>query len=183
MICDVTAFSAASTLKRLPSRGCADKKSEPTPQIAQKGSENEMRGVHEEHRPLPRCRFCQSGFHHFLGLFIALLGSAFHHLTVEDKGERLLVRFGSIPLFRRTLRYADIEKAEVGRTLLLDGWGIHLSIRGGWVWNLWGRDCVVVHSKKGGTLRIGTDGAENLDRFLERRVGPSGHTDAYNVSP
>jgi hypothetical protein len=50
----------------------------------------------------------------------------------------LVIRFGPIPLFRRTVRYADIQKVEVGRTLILDGWGIHFSIRGGWVWNLWG---------------------------------------------
>jgi hypothetical protein len=37
----------------------------------------------------------------------------------------------------------DIGSVEIGRTLHLDGWGIHMSVRGGWVWNLWGRDCVV----------------------------------------
>jgi len=58
----------------------------------------------------------------------------------------------------------------VGRTLLLDGLGIHMSIRGGWVWNIWGRDCVVVHFRNGGTLRIGTDDAENLAGFLQSRV-------------
>jgi hypothetical protein len=72
-------------------------------------------------------------------------------------------------LFRRTVRYADIESVEVGRTLILEGWGIHYSIRGGWVWNLWGRDCVVVHLKKG-MLRIGTDDAENLAGFLRSKV-------------
>lgn len=104
-----------------------------------------------------------------VGLLIAVLGPVFHHLTVEDQGERLAIRFGPIPLFRRTVQYADIEKVEVGRTLLLDGWGIHWSIRGGWVWNLWGRDCVVVRLKKG-VLRIGTDDAENLARFLEGKI-------------
>lgn len=53
---------------------------------------------------------------------------------------------------------------------MLDGWGIHLSIRGGWVWNLWGRACVVVHFKDDRTLRIGTDDAENLVGFLEGKV-------------
>jgi hypothetical protein len=105
-----------------------------------------------------------------VGLLIASLAPAFHHLTVVDMDEVLTIRFGPIPLFRRTVRYADIVKVEVGRTLLLDGWGIHLSIRGGWVWNLWGRDCVVVHFKNGGVLRIGTDDAEKLVGFLEGRV-------------
>ncbi len=108
-----------------------------------------------------------------VGLLIALLGPAFHHLTVEDQGERLAIRFGPIPLFRRTVQYADIVKVEIGRTLILDGWGIHWSIRGGWVWNLWGRDCVVVRLKKG-VLRIGTDDAENLARFLEGKIAKEG---------
>lgn len=104
------------------------------------------------------------------GLFVALLAPAFHHLAVEDRGDSLLISFGPLPLFRRSIPYADIENVEVGRTLLLDGWSIHMSIRGGWVWNLWGRDCVVLHLKKG-VLRIGTDDAEGLAEFLRRRIG------------
>jgi hypothetical protein len=106
-----------------------------------------------------------------VGLLIAMLTPAFHLLTVVDEGERLAIRFGPIPLFRKTVRYAEIEKVEVGRTLILDGWGIHLSIRGGWVWNLWGRDCVVVHFRQGSVLRIGTDDAANLAGFLEGKIG------------
>jgi hypothetical protein len=105
-----------------------------------------------------------------VGLLIALLAPAFHHLTVVNQGDVLAIRFGPIPLFRRTVRYADIKSVEVGRTLLLDGWGIHYSVRGGWVWNLWGRACIVVHFKDGGTLRIGTDDAENLMDFLRSKV-------------
>jgi hypothetical protein len=105
-----------------------------------------------------------------VGLLIALLAPAFHHLTVTDQGDRLAIRFGPVPLFGRTVRYADIASVEVGRTLILDGWGIHYSIRGGWVWNLWGRDCVVVHLKNGGVLRIGTDDLDNLARFLRGKI-------------
>jgi len=108
------------------------------------------------------------------GIVMALLASAFHHLTAVDQGEGLAIRFGPVLLFRRTVRYADIEKVEVGRTLILDGWGIHMSLRGGWVWNLWGRDCVVVHLKNGGVLRIGTDDAPNLAGFLEGKIVQKG---------
>lgn len=104
-----------------------------------------------------------------VGLLLASLAPCFHHLTVRDQGEVLGIRFGPIPLFRRTVRYADIKTVEVGRTLILDGWGIHLSIRGGWVWNLWGRECVVIHFKKG-VLRIGTNDAKNLAGFLKTRI-------------
>ena len=105
-----------------------------------------------------------------VGLFIGLLAPTFHHLTVKDQGEFLDVHFGPVPLCRKAVRYSEIEDVEVGRTLILDGWGIHMSVRGGWVWNLWGRDCVVVHFKNGGTLRIGTDDAEHLASFLRSRL-------------
>ncbi len=105
-----------------------------------------------------------------VGLLLALLAPAFHHLTVVDQGDVLGIRFGPVPLFHRTVRYSDIRSVEVGRTLLLDGWGIHLSVRGGWVWNLWGRTCVVVRFKNDGMLRIGTDDADNLAGFLQSKV-------------
>lgn len=104
------------------------------------------------------------------GVLMLFLAMAFDHLTVMDQGDRLAIRFGPLPLFRRKVRYTDIVKVEIGRTLILEGWGIHYSIRGGWVWNLWGRDCVVVHFNKG-VLRIGTDDGENLARFLEGKIG------------
>ncbi|MEZ6130288.1 MAG: hypothetical protein R3C59_16515 [Planctomycetaceae bacterium] len=105
-----------------------------------------------------------------LSLLMLVLAASFHQLTVRDDGGRLSISFGPIPLFRRSVRYKDIKAAEVGRTTLLDGWGIHYSIRGGWVWNLWGRDCAVVHFKNGGKLWIGTDDAENLSGFLNNRI-------------
>jgi hypothetical protein len=105
-----------------------------------------------------------------VGLMLVFLAAAFHHLTVADEGDRLDVRFGPLPLFRRTVRYDEIESVEMGRTMILDGWGIHYSLRGGWVWNIWGCDCVVLHLKRG-VLRIGTDDVEGLARFLAERIG------------
>lgn len=95
--------------------------------------------------------------------------ASFHHLTVEDQGDRLSVSFGPIPLFHRSVRYEEIICAEIGRTTILDGRGIHMSLRGGWVWNLWGRDCVVLQLRKG-ILRVGTADAENLAKFIESRI-------------
>jgi len=108
----------------------------------------------------------------------AVLAATFRRLTVEDQGETLAIRFGPLPLFRKTVRYADIRSATRGRTLLLDGWGIHRSVRGGWVWNLWGRDCVAVALQGGKTLRIGTDDANNLADFLTARLAERASRDA-----
>src|SRR5690606_18585177 len=79
-----------------------------------------------------------------MGILFLVVSCSFRRLTVEDRGNRLGIRFGPLPLFRRSIHYDDIREFEVGRTLLTDGWGIHWSLRGGWVWNLWGRDCVVI---------------------------------------
>ncbi|REJ81059.1 MAG: hypothetical protein DWQ34_14955 [Planctomycetota bacterium] len=102
-------------------------------------------------------------------ILLAVLAAAFHHLTVSDESDRLAVRFGPVPLFHRSVPYDLIVSAEQGRTTLLDGWGIHYSLQGGWVWNLWGFDCVVLQLQKG-KLLIGTDDAENLCRFVQERI-------------
>ncbi len=103
------------------------------------------------------------------GMLMFLLGVSFHHLTVEDDGDQLAVRFGPFPLFRRRIPYEDIIEVEAGRTTFLDGWGIHWSPWGGWVWNVWGYDCVVLRLK-GGKLKIGTDDAEALAAFVKHRI-------------
>ena len=103
------------------------------------------------------------------GVLMAVLSASFHHLTVADMGDRLAIRFGPLPLFRRSVRYEEIESVAVSRTTILDGWGIHYSLRRGWVWNLWGRGCVEVKLRKG-KLWIGTDDAAGLAEFLKERT-------------
>jgi predicted transposase YbfD/YdcC len=101
-----------------------------------------------------------------VGIVIAIVATSCHHLTVEDRGDRLAIQFGPLPLPRTFVRSADIESAQVGRALLLDGWGVRYTVRGGWVWNLWGRVCVVIHYQNGGTLRI-IAGAESWEQIAE----------------
>src|SRR5689334_19753370 len=52
---------------------------------------------------------------------ILLLAFSFQHLTVADKGDRLAIQFGPLPLFRKSVRYQDIQQVEVGKTTVLDG--------------------------------------------------------------
>ena len=104
-----------------------------------------------------------------VGLMILALSSSFHYLRVKDDGEQLLVGFGPLPLFRKSVSYSDITSVQTGRTTILDGWGIHMSLRGGWVWNIWGRDCVVLKLKKG-MLSIGSDDAEQLASYINSKI-------------
>ena len=103
------------------------------------------------------------------GVFLLGLGASLGHLIVEDQGDDLAIRFGPVPVFRKRIRYDDILEAEKGRTSFLDGWGIHWNPWGGWVWNIWGYDCVALRLKRG-TFRVGTDDAENLLNFLQERL-------------
>jgi hypothetical protein len=44
-----------------------------------------------------------------------------------------------------------------------------MSMRGGWVWNLSGWDCVVLQLRNG-VLRIGTDEPETLAQFVRLKI-------------
>ncbi len=105
----------------------------------------------------------------FSGFFF-LLGFSFRQLTCRDEGDYLRISFGPLPLFRRKLLYSELEKVEPSRSNWKDGWGIHLSSRGGWVWNIWGYDCVDIDSTGGKKLRLGTDDPEGLAAFLQSKL-------------
>lgn len=104
-----------------------------------------------------------------MGVALLVLAAGFHHLTVEARSDCLRIAFGPLPLLHRTILYSDILSVNTDRTTLLDGWGIHMSLRGGWVWNIWGRDCVVLQLRKG-ILRVGTDDAIQLAVFLNSKI-------------
>lgn len=103
-----------------------------------------------------------------------VLSFAFCYLAVQDKGDHLLVHFGPIPFFRKSIIYAEIIAVEKDRSHFLSGWGIHLT-RKGWLWNIGGFDCVRIETSTKSTL-IGTDDPDGLVSFLESKViGDDGH--------
>jgi hypothetical protein len=104
-----------------------------------------------------------------VGVLMALFSTSIFWLRVRDDGDALLVSFGPLPMFRRRVRYQGITGVERGRSLVIEGWGIHFLPGRGWTWNLWGRDTVVVQLGDR-TLRIGTDDPVGLLRFLEQRL-------------
>lgn len=90
-------------------------------------------------------------------------------LTICDEGERLALRYGPLPVFRKRIRYADITAAEPDRSKWIDGWGIHYIIGRGWTYNLWGFGCVKLTLGKK-TIRVGTDDVDGLVAFLQAKV-------------
>lgn len=104
------------------------------------------------------------------GVLVFLLAFCFQKLTVRDEGHELSITFGPLPLFRRRVVYAEVQRAERSRTTILDGWGIHFSPSGGITWNLWGFDCVDIYFQDGRKLRLGTDDPAGLESFLKQRT-------------
>lgn len=103
---------------------------------------------------------------------LLLATASFRNLTVADGGDRLLVRFGPLPLLRASFRYDRITAVERSRSSWIDGWGIHWVPGRGMTYNVWGFDCVklCVASR---VVRIGSDDADALADFLSRRVEAS----------
>lgn len=102
------------------------------------------------------------------GVFV-LLGLAFAHLSVRDGGDALEVRYGPLPVFRKRIPYAEMRRVEKTRSDILDGGGIHYVPGRGWIYNLWGFDCVRI-TLEDRAIRVGSDDAQELARFLERRI-------------
>jgi hypothetical protein len=101
---------------------------------------------------------------------LAVISFAFQTLTIEDGGDRLLVRFGPLALFRKAISYREISPAEKTRSSFLEGWGIHRTRRG-WLWNVGGFDCVQLVLEGGKGVFLGTDDPDGLLTFLRNRTG------------
>jgi len=106
-----------------------------------------------------------------LAWILAFIAFCFQYLTVRDAGDHLALRYGPIPLFRKRFPYRHMTAAEPTRSSLIDGWGIHYTPGRGWIYNLWGFDCVQVQLGKK-TVRIGTDDAAGLAAFLKTKISP-----------
>ena len=104
-----------------------------------------------------------------LGAVMVVLALSFGTLTVRDDGDSLAIRYGPLPLFRKRISYGSITSAEASRSTLIDGWGIHYIPGRGWTFNLWGWTCVRLRVN-GRTIRVGSDDAENLARFLGTKM-------------
>ena len=101
-------------------------------------------------------------------LVCIILAYAMSYLLVRDTGDRLKIRFGPLPLFSKSVPYAEMVSAEKDRSTFLAGWGIHWT-RKGWLWNVGGFDCVRIRTDKKSML-IGTDDPDGLVSFLRSRI-------------
>jgi hypothetical protein len=105
------------------------------------------------------------------GALSIVLSACFRQLRVRDAGDRLALTFGPLELFKKRLPYAQMRAARAARSDMLDGWGIHWVAGRGWIYNLWGYDCVAIELANGKRVRVGTDDPRGLVSFLESRIG------------
>jgi hypothetical protein len=101
-------------------------------------------------------------------LAILLAGALFSRLAVRIERDALRIAFG-LGWPRRLLQLRDIESVEITRTTWYDGWGIRLTRRG-WLWNVAGRDAVLLRLVKGKTLLVGTDAPRRLHAALTQAL-------------
>ncbi len=95
---------------------------------------------------------------------LTVIAFTFASLTISDTSGSLRVQFGPLPLVGTEIQYDEILEVEQEKSTYLDGWGLWRA-HGGWLWNVWGFDCIkIVTDKK--TVRIGTQNPKKLLKFL-----------------
>jgi hypothetical protein len=105
----------------------------------------------------------------------AVLGAAwalFATLCVEVDAREVRVRFG-VGLVRKTVPIADIVRADIVRTRIGWGWGLHWT-PAGWLYNVSGRDAVRLELRRERAIMIGSDEADRLKAAIDARV--AGHS-------
>lgn len=106
----------------------------------------------------------------------AVLGAAwalFATLCVEVDAREVRVRFG-VGLVRKTVPIADIVRADIVRTRIWWGWGLHWT-PAGWLYNVAGRGAVRLELRRERAIMIGSDEADRLKAAIDARIaGQSG---------
>lgn len=106
--------------------------------------------------------------------FFAVLVGAFllvgwMRVVVDDRELRAVMGIG---LLRRTVELADVRKADVVRTRVLWGWGVHLTPVG-WLYNVGGRWAVRLELATERPLMIGSADPEGLLAAVEEARAPA----------
>lgn len=103
-----------------------------------------------------------------LAAILAVCALLFSSLTVEVTDQHLRWRFGP-GFIRKKVLLSDIGHAEVTRTKVIEGWGIHRTSRG-WLYNVSGFQAVAIRLKTGKRFLLGSDEPEALVMALHERI-------------
>ncbi len=98
---------------------------------------------------------------------LVLVGAIFTRLTIAVDADAVRWHFGwGWP--GGAVAMADIARAEITQTNLLEGWGIHWTIWHGWLWNAGGFQAVEIFKTNGSGVTLGTDDPQGLTEAIER---------------
>lgn len=104
-----------------------------------------------------------------VGMFIVVVCAVFSQLTTVVDGVDVRWSFGwGWPAGHIAL--ANIASVEIVQTNLIEGFGIHLTIWHGWLWNAGGFRAVQLVKTDGSKVTLGTDDPEGLyDAIVTQR--------------
>ena len=103
---------------------------------------------------------------------LAVAFATFYRLRVTVDPDRIRAVFG-IGLIRKEIPVADVLRADVVRTRVWWGYGIHWT-PSGWLYNVAGRHAVRLEVRGGRAVMIGTDEPEALKAAIEARLAARG---------
>lgn len=95
-----------------------------------------------------------------VGCILLLSAVLFSSLKITIADGKLKWAFG-LGLLSFQIPLTEIQSAEVTRTRFLEGWGIHLTMRG-WLYNVSGYQAVLIKKKLGRQILLGTDQPDEL---------------------
>jgi hypothetical protein len=104
-----------------------------------------------------------------VSILMILLACSFRSLTVRVTETEIHVKFGPLPLMGKRVHFKDVQTVQAARSSIVDGWGVHWNPSQGWIYNLWGFDCVALQLGKT-RLRIGTDEPQELVQVIQRGI-------------
>jgi hypothetical protein len=101
---------------------------------------------------------------------LLLVGIIFTRLTIVVDAHGVRWHFGwGWP--GGAIAMADIARAAITQTNLLEGWGIHWTIWHGWLWNAGGFQAVEIFKHDGGGVTLGTDDPQGLAQAIGQYKG------------
>ena len=104
-----------------------------------------------------------------VALLMTFLAFCCQSLTTTVSETSLRVHFGPIPLLGKKVALEQVVSVRPGKSSVLDGWGVHWTPGRGWIYNMWGFDCLSIHL---GTshFRVGTNDPDQLREVLEKAI-------------
>jgi hypothetical protein len=100
-------------------------------------------------------------------VFVGIIVVGFARLTTQVDRNGVLWSF-TFGVPGGHVNFADLDHAEITRTNMFEGWGIHWTVWHGWLWNVSGFRAVELFYRNGRRVTLGTDDPQGLFDAIER---------------